>query len=238
MKAGAVLKSVGLSLVAAMMSIQAHAATSAFATSNVNLRAGPSTSYPTVTVVPAGASVVNNGCLADYSWCDVSYANYRGWLAARYIQVPYQNQRQVLTPAIAFASGIAITAFSQSYWNNYYRGYPWYNTWGRYPLPPPPRPYLPPPGWRAPVGWGGPPPGWRAPPGYREPWGAPRPGYRPPPPHVNHPGYRPPPPPVRNPPHVNRPGYRPPPPGYHGGPPPGYRRPPGGFHGGPHMERR
>ena len=218
MKASAVLKSAGIALAAALMSVQAHAATTAYATSNVNLRAGPSTSYPTVTVVPAGASLVNNGCLADYSWCDVSYANYRGWLAARYIQIVYQNQRQTLSPAIAFTAGVAITAFSQSYWNNYYRGYPWYNTWGRYPPYYPPHPYYPPPGWRAPPGWGGPPPGWRAPPGYRPPWGGPRPVYRqPPPPHY---------------PPVGRPGYRPPPPYYHGGPPPGYHRPPTEFHGG------
>ncbi|WP_174801786.1 SH3 domain-containing protein [Martelella limonii] len=228
MRASAVLKSAGIALVAALMSVQAHAANSAFATSNVNLRAGPSTSYPSITLVPAGASLVNNGCLADYSWCDVSYANYRGWLASQYMQVVYQNQRQTLSPAIAFASGVAITAFTQSYWNNYYRSYPWYNTWGRYPPYPPVRPYYPPPGWRAPPGWGGPPPGWRAPPGYRPSWGAPPPpAYRPPPP-----AYRPPP--------VNRPGYRPPPPGYHGGPRPDYQRPPmPDYHGGgPRMERR
>ncbi|MAM11678.1 MAG: hypothetical protein CML23_14700 [Rhizobiaceae bacterium] len=207
MKLRAFITSTGLALAATLFAVQAEAqSVNAYATTSVNLRAGPSTSYPVVTVVPAGAAIANNGCLADYSWCDVSYANYRGWLAARYMKVPYQGQRQVLTPGIAFATGIAVTAFSQSYWNNYYRGYPWYGAWNRYPPPPPPRPYRPPPGWRAPPGWGGPPPGWRPPPGYRPGWGAP-------PPHAAPPPYRPPPhaaPPPHRPPHRPPPGARPP----------------------------
>lgn len=227
MKLKGLFKTTGLALAAVLVAAQADAASSAFATSNVNLRAGPSTSYPKITVVPAGASLINNGCLADYSWCDVSFANYRGWLSARYIQVAYQGQRQTLSPGLAFAAGIAVTAFTQSYWNNYYRGYPWYNTWGRYPPPPPPRPYRPPPGWAPPPHWGGPPPGWRAPPGYRPGWG-PRPPYAGPPPRrPPPPPRRPPPPRPDGPPHGG--------PQHHGGPPPGWRPPHGGpqHHGGP-----
>ena len=42
----------------------AEAATVAVATGNVNLRAGPSTAYPVVTVVPAGARIVPTAELA------------------------------------------------------------------------------------------------------------------------------------------------------------------------------
>ncbi|MCO5965067.1 hypothetical protein [Sinorhizobium meliloti] len=42
----------------------ATAATVAVATGNVNLRAGPSTGYPVVTVVPVGGRITNFGCVA------------------------------------------------------------------------------------------------------------------------------------------------------------------------------
>ncbi|TNB46978.1 hypothetical protein FF124_15640 [Martelella lutilitoris] len=145
-------------------------AVDAYATANVNLRAGPATTYPSITVVPAGATLSNYGCLADYSWCDVSYASYRGWLSAGNMQIVYQDQRQTISPGVAFAAGITITAFTEAYWDNHYRSYPWYPNWNRYPPIPVPRPYIPPPGWREPPGWRGPPPGWRAPPGYRPVW--------------------------------------------------------------------
>ena len=52
--------------------IAASAAGSAVATATVNMRAGPSTTYPVVRIVPAGSAVAAYGCVADYSWCDVS----------------------------------------------------------------------------------------------------------------------------------------------------------------------
>ncbi|TPW29386.1 hypothetical protein FJU08_13675 [Martelella alba] len=132
-----------LAAAAALFAFQADAATlTAFAISNVNLRAGPATSYPSITVVPAGAGLVSHGCLADYSWCDISFASYRGWVSARYIQISYQGQPAILTPAIAVASGIAVVTFSRAYWDRYYVAYPWYGRWAAYP---PPRAYPPPP---------------------------------------------------------------------------------------------
>lgn len=114
------------------LSTAASAATVAVATSNVNLRAGPSTSYPAVTMVPAGVQVVTHGCLSGYTWCDVSMGNYRGWVAANYIQVVYRGAPVVLTPAIAPAMGLTVVAFNQAYWDRYYRAYPWYGSWNRY----------------------------------------------------------------------------------------------------------
>ncbi|WP_176083336.1 SH3 domain-containing protein [Martelella sp. HB161492] len=132
-----------LAAVAVFLAFQAQAATlTAVATSHVNLRAGPATSYPAITVVPAGAGLVSHGCLADYSWCDISYASYRGWVSARYIRIIYQGQSVVLTPAIAVASGVAVITFSRAYWDRYYVAYPWYGRWAAYP---PPRAYAPPP---------------------------------------------------------------------------------------------
>lgn len=110
----------------------AGAATVSVATTNVNLRAGPSTAYPAVTVVPAGVQVVTHGCLSGYTWCDISLGNYRGWVAASYIQVVYQGAPVVLSPVVAPAVGVAVVSFNRAYWDTYYRAYPWYGRWAAY----------------------------------------------------------------------------------------------------------
>ena len=69
----------------------ASAASAAVATADVNMRAGPSTAYPVVTVVPQGAAIVTFGCVADYSWCDVGFAGKRGWVSAHYMQVVWRG---------------------------------------------------------------------------------------------------------------------------------------------------
>jgi uncharacterized protein YraI len=38
----------------------------------VNLRAGPARDYPVVAVLPAGAAIGVQGCIADFTWCDVT----------------------------------------------------------------------------------------------------------------------------------------------------------------------
>lgn len=126
----------------------AEAATGAVALGSVNMRAGPSTAYPVVTVVPSGAQIAVHGCNAAYSWCDVALGLHRGWVAASYIQVVYQSGPVVLTPAVAPRVGIVVVAFDRGYWDRYYARYPWYSPWPyrppTWPLPPPHR--LPPPG--------------------------------------------------------------------------------------------
>lgn len=104
----------------------ASAATVAVATGNVNLRAGPSTAYPVVTTVPAGVQVTTHGCLAGYTWCDISMGAYRGWVAANYIQVTYLGAPVVLSPAVAPAVGLTVVTFNKVYWDTYYAAYPWY----------------------------------------------------------------------------------------------------------------
>lgn len=133
----------GLAAVAPVGAARAEAV--AVATGNVNLRAGPSTGYPVITVVPVGARITTHGCLAGYSWCDVNFGAYRGWVAASYIQVVYNQAPVVLTPAVATAIGVTIVAFDRAYWDAYYPAYPWYGHWSRYyrpvpvPVAPPPR---------------------------------------------------------------------------------------------------
>jgi len=112
--------------------VLAEAATTAVTTSNVNLRAGPGTNYPSVAVVPAGTRIATYGCLADYSWCDVGLGAARGWIAAPYIQMVYGGNPVAVTAAVATAVGVGVVAYNRAYWDRYYVGQPWYGRWGSY----------------------------------------------------------------------------------------------------------
>ncbi|OYX11121.1 MAG: hypothetical protein B7Z15_12405 [Rhizobiales bacterium 32-66-8] len=117
----------------ALAASAASAATTSVAVTNVNLRAGPSTVYPAVTVVPAGAAITTFGCVAGYSWCDIGFGPYRGWVAANYIQVVYRGAPVVLTAPVAPTIGITVVSFNRAYWDRYYVAYPWYRRWAAYP---------------------------------------------------------------------------------------------------------
>lgn len=111
---------------------KAAAAINGVAVTSVNLRAGPSTRYPVVMVMPQSASLAVYGCTGDRSWCDVSWSGARGWVAASYIQVFYNGRPTVLTASIAPVVGIATVAFSVAYWDAHYHSQPWYGHWDRY----------------------------------------------------------------------------------------------------------
>ena len=113
----------------------ADAASRAFATTDVNLRAGPSTSYPAVDVVGAGDNVRVFGCLSTRSWCDVGYSGIRGWMSSNYLVEDYKVRRytgprvvdEIDAPIISFSVG--------SYWDNHYRGRNFYRDRARYDRP-------------------------------------------------------------------------------------------------------
>lgn len=113
-----------------MSASSAFAAAPAVAMTAVNLRAGPSTHFPVVTVVPSGGRIVTYGCLPDYSWCDIRFAGARGWLAARYIRLA--GPRVIVTPTVAVAAGIPIVRFNRAYWQAHYAARPWARHWHRY----------------------------------------------------------------------------------------------------------
>ncbi len=111
---------------------QAFAAVSGVAVTSVNLRAGPSTRYPVVIVMPQSASLAVHGCVSDRSWCDVSWGGSRGWVSANYIYVIYNGRRTVLTTSVVPAIGLATVAFTAAYWNTHYHAYPWHGHWNHY----------------------------------------------------------------------------------------------------------
>ena len=131
------------------------AAQSAYTTTAVNMRAGPDPTYPLVTRLAPGTPLTVGGCLQSYTWCDVYTGNVRGWVYASYLTYPYQSGA---VPIYSYgpALGLPIITFSiGSYWDNYYRGRPFYgnrNYWYNHPYhapgprfahdwhaPPPPR---------------------------------------------------------------------------------------------------
>jgi len=195
-----------------------------FVTGNVNLRAGPDTEYPIITVVPLGTNVSIQGCTEEWAWCDVVTMGTRGWVSGAYIQYTYQNQRVVVQD---YGSRIGIPVISfviGTYWGNYYRDRPFYRQrdyWFHRPIVhrPPPRPiHRPPPRPR--------PPGWS---GGNRPGPGPGNGVRPPPRPNPGNGTRPPGPGNGGPGN----GTRPPGPGNGGGPGNGTRPPGPGNGGGP-----
>ncbi|MGE7369740.1 SH3 domain-containing protein [Neorhizobium sp. NPDC001467] len=146
----------------------AEAAVRGVATANVNMRSGPSTGYPAVTVVPVGAPITVHGCMSNVNWCDVSFVGGRGWVSGSYISTTYRQNRVYVEPDYYRSLGIPTVTFEvDNYWGRYYRDRDFYrdrDRWDRRPPPPPPRWTRddrrgPPPGWDR-DDRRGPPPGW------------------------------------------------------------------------------
>lgn len=108
-----------------------------YSTANVNMRAGPSTRYPAVAVIPAGSSVEIRGCLSDVNWCDVEFYGGRGWVSGQYVQALYQQRRIYVGPQYYRPLGIPVIRFSvDNYWDRYYRNRDFYrerDRWSRGP---------------------------------------------------------------------------------------------------------
>jgi uncharacterized protein YraI len=117
-----------LSILAAMLATVPVIANAqlGYTAKDVNLRAGPALEYPVVAVLRGGVELFVEGCLADYRWCDVVAGPNRGWIYAGNILYSYEGAN---VPVLTYGSrlGLGIVLFSVgSYWDNYYRGRPWY----------------------------------------------------------------------------------------------------------------
>jgi uncharacterized protein YraI len=110
----------------------AVAATSAFVTTTLSERAGPSAYYPVVSIVPRSATVTIYGCLSDVSWCDVSYAGERGWIPGDYLECYYQERPVALAYYVTVVNITFVTFDVDIYWNTYYRDRPFFRERARF----------------------------------------------------------------------------------------------------------
>jgi uncharacterized protein YraI len=101
-------------------------AENAVTTDVASVRAGPDDSYPEVAQLDPDSPIQVMGCLDDWSWCDVSFGEDRGWLYAPDISYEYEGG-YVPFYTYAPAFGLPVLIFSvESYWGSHYRGRPWY----------------------------------------------------------------------------------------------------------------
>jgi uncharacterized protein YraI len=120
----------------------------AYTAKTVNLRAGPARDYPIVATLPPRFQVAVQGCLPDYTWCDVIAGPSRGWMYAGNINYAYQN---TYVPVLNYGAviGIGVLAFVlDDYWGRHYHNRSWYgdrHRWANRPAPAAPRYHRPPP---------------------------------------------------------------------------------------------
>lgn len=125
----------------------------AYTAKPVNLRAGPARDYPIVAVLPGGYPISVQGCVPQYTWCDVIAGAYRGWVYAGNINYFYQN---TYVPVLTYGPviGIAVLGFVlDDYWGRHYHDRPWYperQRWSHHPPVPPAR-YGAPPRYAPPI---------------------------------------------------------------------------------------
>jgi uncharacterized protein YraI len=100
----------------------AFAATSAIATTDLNMRTGPSTGYEVVDVIPDGGQVTVYGCVRDYNWCDVSWNGYRGWASGNYLAYLGERYYRDPIPRIGVTIGVPIITYRHDdYFDRWYR---------------------------------------------------------------------------------------------------------------------
>jgi len=115
-----------------MVPAMASAATPARVVTDLNVRAGPGTQFPAVTVFPRNSRVNVIGCTRGITWCDVSGRGVRGWVSARYLEMTHRGDR-LIGPAYGATIGVPIISFQiGSYWDNHYRDRSWYRDRSRW----------------------------------------------------------------------------------------------------------
>jgi len=116
--------------IAAMPAVAA--AEDAFTLQHTDIFAGPSSDYPQIATLPPNTEVGVAGCLSDWSWCDVTFANDRGWVWAGDLGYPYQSQRVVIIDNGPRLHIPVVTFSINAYWDAHYRSRPFFRereTW-------------------------------------------------------------------------------------------------------------
>jgi uncharacterized protein YraI len=106
----------------------------AYALDGAEIYAGPGQDYPLVARIGPGVAVRVQGCLSDYTWCDVTFGGNRGWVYGGELGYAYQSRR---VPIVEYGPQLALPVITFSlgnYWDRNYRGRSFYherNDWER-----------------------------------------------------------------------------------------------------------
>lgn len=125
----------------AIVGATAAHAQSMYTATTVELRAGPGPMYPAVVVLAPQTQVAVQGCVADYSWCDIAAGGYRGWAYAGSINY-MPSSGAATAPLMSWGSALRIPVVPfalNNYWGEHYRDRRWYGERQRYEAPPGPR---------------------------------------------------------------------------------------------------
>jgi uncharacterized protein YraI len=75
----------------------ASAQTSATATTDLNMRAGPGPQFPVTGVINAGGAVTISGCMEGSKWCTVVHNGAEGWAYSDYLAADLSGSQVVVT---------------------------------------------------------------------------------------------------------------------------------------------
>lgn len=117
---------------ASVMAAAPASAVPGYATPRLEIKAGPDVDYPTVARVRYDAPLEINGCLRNWTWCDVTTRRGRGWVHGRDITAQRDGRR------VEYGAPWGVPQFSfnfDTYWDKNYRGQQFYgerNRWQRH----------------------------------------------------------------------------------------------------------
>lgn len=80
-----------LTTAAVLFAGAASADTEVAAWTDLHVRSGPGPMYSIVGVIPANEKAMVEGCLADASWCEVTYGDAKGWAACNYLTATVED---------------------------------------------------------------------------------------------------------------------------------------------------
>jgi SH3-like domain-containing protein len=75
----------------------AFAQSAVVATTDLNVRAGPSSQHQVLGVIGAGQSVTLDGCMRGSKWCVVAFAGGQGWVYSDYLTGDFGGTQVVVT---------------------------------------------------------------------------------------------------------------------------------------------
>ncbi len=86
----------GASVAALLAATSAHAATTAMATTDLNVRSGPGPQFEIVDVITSKDDVAVEGCLESANWCKVTYEGNTGWAFGQYLTAMVESEPVIL----------------------------------------------------------------------------------------------------------------------------------------------